>query len=122
MVQLSQKYAIPQTLRCMRKVPNTVALFNRYISRFQPEIEQEQSERRKGRPPTKREETLTQKLDSEEREFSSGFWMPDLETEEQVKKLNMWNGEWAGMSNLQYIRLTKEGVKQPSIFPPKGLS
>ncbi|EAU38327.1 predicted protein [Aspergillus terreus NIH2624] len=94
----------------------------RYINRSVPEIEQLQSERRKGRPPSKREEALVQRTDAEDREFKTGFWMPDFSSPDVIKALAAWKGDWSGLSALKYIRLTKEGGKQPSLFPPKGLS
>ena len=94
----------------------------RYINRSVPEIEQLQSERRKGRPPSKREEALLQRTEAENKEFKTGFWMPDLTEEDVVSALKRWNGNWSGLSPLKFVRLTKEGGKQASTFPPKGLS
>ncbi|KAL5337346.1 translation machinery-associated protein 16 [Aspergillus crustosus] len=97
-------------------------LVARYINRSVPEVEQLQSERRKGRPPSKREEALLQRTETESKEFRTGFWMPDLSQEDVVKSLAKWNGHWSGLSTMNFIRLTKEGEKQSSVFPPKGLS
>ncbi|EAW21642.1 translation machinery-associated protein 16 [Aspergillus fischeri NRRL 181] len=94
----------------------------RYINRSVPEIEQLQSERRKGRPPSKREEALLQRTEVENKEFKTGFWMPDLSQEDVIKGLASWNGDWSGLSMMKFIRITKDGGKQPSAFPPKGLS
>ena len=58
----------------------------------------------------------------EDKEFLSGFWMPDMSQQENLKKLKAWNGNWSSMSTLEFLRLTRDGVKQQSIFPPKGLS
>lgn len=87
-----------------------------------PEIEQLQSERRKGRPPSKREEALLQRTETENKEFQTGFWMPDLTDEDAVRALVKWNGNWSGLGAVKFIRLTKDGAKQASAFPPKGLS
>ncbi|KAJ0426255.1 translation machinery-associated protein 16 [Aspergillus carlsbadensis] len=99
-----------------------VDLVTRFINRSVPEIEQLQSERRKGRPPSKREEALLQRTDAENKEFKTGFWMPDLSQEDVVRTLSRWNENWSGLSSMQFIRLTKDGGKQASSFPPKGLS
>jgi translation machinery-associated protein 16 len=48
--------------------------------------------------------------------------MPDLSQEDVVKALFKWNGNWSGLSSMKFIRLTKDGGKQASSFPPKGLS
>ncbi|KAB8228391.1 translation machinery-associated protein 16 [Aspergillus alliaceus] len=97
-------------------------LIVRYINRSVPEIEQLQSERRKGRPPSKREEALLQRTDVENKEFKTGFWLPDLGQEEVLKALATWNGDWSGLSSMKFIRLTRDGGKQTSAFPPKGMS
>ena len=94
----------------------------RYIDRSIPEIHQLQQERRKGRPPTKREEALILRTETERKEFKTGFWAPDLADGPTVKSLAVWNGEWENLAILQFIRLTVNGEKQPSSFPPKGLS
>ncbi|KAL4779410.1 translation machinery-associated protein 16 [Aspergillus varians] len=97
-------------------------LIARFINRSVPEIEQLQSERRKGRPPSKKEEALLQRTEAENKEFKTGFWMPDLSDEDVVKALVKWNGNWSGLSAMKFIRLPKDGEKQASTFPPKGLS
>ncbi|KAI9925661.1 hypothetical protein ASPWEDRAFT_41786 [Aspergillus wentii DTO 134E9] len=93
-----------------------------YINRSNPEIEQLKSERRKGRPPSKREEVLLQRMDAESKEYKTGFWMPDFSQPEVLRALAIWNGDWSGLSMMKFIRFTKESGKQASSFPPKGLS
>lgn len=48
--------------------------------------------------------------------------MPDLTQDDVLKALEQWKGDWAGLGAMKFIRLTKDGKKQPSSFPPKGLS
>lgn len=71
---------------------------------------------------SKREEALTQRIETEQKEFSSGFWMPDISVEDGIKKLRLWNGNWSGLSVMPYIRFMSSGVKKQSSFPPNGLS
>lgn len=94
----------------------------RCINRDGEELAQLQQERRKGRPPTRREEALKQRTQTEEKEFKTGFWMPDLSDKDVLLALKHWNGEWSGLSPMKFIRLTPDGVKQTSSFPPKGMS
>jgi translation machinery-associated protein 16 len=94
----------------------------RCIHRDQEEIAQLKSERRKGRPPTRREELLLQRTETEEKEFKTGFWLPDMGDADVLHALKHWNGNWAGLSSVKFIRITQEGVKQASSFPPKGMS
>ncbi|MCJ1461887.1 hypothetical protein MMC07_000486 [Pseudocyphellaria aurata] len=97
-------------------------LIQRFIARHDEEIEQLQSERRPGRPSSNREDLLRQKLATEDREYGAGFWLPDMEDDENLMLLRSWNGEWTSLSNFKYVRLTRAGVKSPSKFPPKGQS
>ena len=97
-------------------------ILHRHINRSVPEIEQLQHERRKGRPPSKREEALVQRTEAENKELKTGFWMPDLSDEGVIKTLPRWNRDWSALSMMKFIRFTADGGKQPSAFPPKGLS
>ncbi|KAF3479965.1 uncharacterized protein GIQ15_06941 [Arthroderma uncinatum] len=101
---------------------DVVKLLQQYLDRLKPELKEQQDAHRKGRPPSKRQEVLTEKIAAEEKEYETGFWMPDLESEDNMKRLRNWNQEWSAMSNLKFVRLTKDGGKRPSLFPPKGLS
>lgn len=99
-----------------------VLTVNRCINRDAEELAQLQQERRKGRPPLRREEALSQRTQTEEKEFKTGFWMPDLSDEDAFLKLKHWNGEWTALSSAKFIRLVIGGEKQASSFPPKGMS
>ncbi|KAJ5692479.1 hypothetical protein N7462_001902 [Penicillium macrosclerotiorum] len=92
------------------------------INRDAEELEKLQQERRKGRPPIKREEALTQRTETEQKEFKTGFWVPELGDADVLHALKHWNGEWTGLSSMKFCRLTQDGVKQSSSFPPKGMS
>lgn len=96
--------------------------WSRHINRNVPEIERLQHERRKGRPPSKREEVLLQLTEAENKELKIGFWIPDLSDEGVVTRLSKWNGDWSSLSTMKFVRFTSDGEKQPSSFPPKGLS
>ena len=103
-------------------IPVDQSRLYRHINRSVPEIEQLQHERRKGRPPSKREEALLQRTEAENKELKTGFWMPDLSDEGVIKTLPRWNRDWSALSMMKFIRFTADGGKQPSAFPPKGLS
>lgn len=79
-------------------------------------------ERRPGRPSNNREDLMKQRYATEDQEYTAGFWLPDMENDENLKLLRNWNGEWTSLSNLKYVRLTRAGTKTPSSFPPKGRS
>lgn len=58
----------------------------------------------------------------DEKEFKAGFWMPDLTQEDVRTFLMAWNGDWSSLSSMKFIRLSQDGIKHASSFPPKGLS
>ncbi|EEH03166.1 suaprga1 [Histoplasma capsulatum G186AR] len=91
-------------------------LITRFIARHQPELDQLQQERRPGRPPVKREEVLREKIEAEGREFESGFWLPDMGDEENIKKLAKWNGEWSSMK--KNLRQPTFDVRCSNLQPP----
>jgi translation machinery-associated protein 16 len=104
------------TTLCSRLTPIS------YINRDTPEIEQLQSERRKGRPPSKREEALKERVQAEDREFTTGLWMPDLSDSYVMTTLKAWNRDWSGLSAMKFIRFKKNGEKLASSFPPNRMS
>jgi translation machinery-associated protein 16 len=93
-----------------------------YIARDADEYAKEQRERRPGRPASTREDALKKKLQVENQEYNSGYWIPDVTDAMVVHKLKEWEGLWPQLNTLKYIRITRTGVKQLSSYPPKGLS
>jgi translation machinery-associated protein 16 len=93
-----------------------------YLGRDDEEVAKLRAERRPGRPPATRQTLLEQHQATEQGEYASGFWVPDLEDEANLEKLKAWNGEWANLAILKFARITKAGGKKGSSFPPKGLS
>ncbi|KAI1986823.1 translation machinery-associated protein 16 [Ophidiomyces ophidiicola] len=93
-------------------------LIDKYLARYTSELTQLRQERRRGRPPSRREGVLSQQEVVEAREFSTGFWLPDLGSVDNLRKLKAWNGDWSAMSNLDFLRLRTDGSKQRSMFPP----
>jgi translation machinery-associated protein 16 len=98
------------------------AMIEDYLGRDDEEVLKLKAERRAGRPANTRQTLLEQNLATEQGEYASGFWVPDLENLENLKKLKEWNGQWAGLATLKFARISREGVKKESSFPPKGLS
>ena len=86
------------------------------------ELDSLKAERRRGRPPSSQEDRLRHRKEDELREYKSGFWAPDLRDEESRLRLERWNGEWAALNALTFVRIVSGGRIKPSSFPPKGLS
>ncbi len=80
------------------------------------------AERRPGRPPSTREDLLRQRQSLDEKEFVSGYWMPDLQDAKNLVALQDWTGDWVSLSTLKFVRISQDGVVHESSFPPKGQS
>lgn len=103
-------------------VPEIQAMIDDFLGRDDEELATLKAERRPGRPPSTRETLLKQNQAVEQGEYASGFWVPELEDAENLKMLKAWNGQWSGLPTLKFARISKDGVKRESSFPPKGLS
>lgn len=90
-----------------------------YISLNRGELEDLQRKRRLGRPRATREDVLMMQEEAEEKEYRSGFWMPDMRDEGNLEKLREWEGQWAGLNVLTFVRVPREGTAVESKFPPR---
>ena len=98
------------------------AMIEDYLGRDDEELAKLKAERRTGRPPSTRQTLLEQARATEQDEYAAGFWVPDLEDEAVLIRLKEWDGKWASLATLKYSRISKEGHKKVSSFPPKGMS
>ncbi|KAL8735563.1 MAG: hypothetical protein Q9166_000731 [cf. Caloplaca sp. 2 TL-2023] len=98
------------------------ALVEIYLGRDSSELTVLQSERRPGRPTSTKEDMLKQRIQAEANEYSSGYWIPDMEDGETIDKLQNWNEQWTSLGTLKFVRIAKDGTKHASSFPPKGKS
>jgi translation machinery-associated protein 16 len=103
-------------------IPEIQAMIEDYLGRDDEEVLKLKAERRPGRPASTRQTLLEQNIAVEQGEYASGFWVPDLEDAENLKMLKAWSGKWSGLATLKFARISKEGVKKESSFPPKGMS
>lgn len=99
-----------------------VADCSSYIARDDEELEVLKAQRRPGRPPSTQEDRLRHRVENDEAEYRSGFWIPDVRDEDVRVKLSRWSGEWSALNTLKFIRIASGGGIKPSSFPPKGLS
>jgi translation machinery-associated protein 16 len=93
-----------------------------YLGRDDEELAKLKAERRAGRPPATRQTLLELQRSTEQDEYAAGFWVPDIEDVINLRKLKEWNGQWAQLATLKFARISKEGFKKESSFPPKGMS
>lgn len=112
---------LPETLHPM-DMKSIQALISDYLARNDEELDQLKAERRPGRPASNRQTLLEEQKKVEEREYKSGFWLPNLQDEESLVKLDQSKGDWAGLGVLRYVRVDTNGVARDSQFPPRGAS
>ncbi len=93
-----------------------------YIARDDEVLANLTAQRRAGRPPSSQEDRLRQRIESEEAEYRSGFWVPDLRDEDGRSKLQRWTGEWSALNALKFVRIALSGGIKLSSFPPRGRS
>lgn len=97
-------------------------LVEQFIGREDEELAELKAAQRPGRPRSKAEDRILDRIKAEQKEHKSGFWLPDLRDTDSLEKLQRWGGQWAGMNTLKYVRVHKDANIKPSSFPPKGLS
>lgn len=97
-------------------------LVEAFIGRENDELSELQAAQRPGRPKSKAEERIQLRIDAEQHEFESGFWIPELRKPDSIAELARWKDDWGGLNTLKFVRVNKSGVIKPSSFPPKGLS
>ncbi|KAM0716150.1 hypothetical protein Q7P37_008664 [Cladosporium fusiforme] len=111
------KEHLPDTLHPFDKAELQAAA-EEYLTHMDEEIHQLQSERRAGRPASTRQQLLEQAKDGEKKEYESGLWMPNLQDEQTLIKLDAWQYDWLSLSNMNFIRLDPEGIIKEAHFPP----
>lgn len=95
---------------------------DRYLNREDEEMMGLKTARRPGRPSSTREDLLKQKMAVEEKEYMTGFWIPDMQDSDNLAQLLVWNGEWGSLNTIKFVRLPRNGTAKSSNFPPKGQS
>ncbi|KAF2481826.1 translation machinery-associated protein 16 [Neohortaea acidophila] len=122
---------IDRVFFCQDRLPATLhplgleevqEIVEEYLARHDEELEQLKAERRAGRPPSTRQTLLEQQKTVDAQEYESGLWLPNLQDEETLVKLDVWQGDWTGLANMRFVRLEKRGVAKESQFPPRGAS
>jgi translation machinery-associated protein 16 len=108
---------LPDTLHPFEKAELQAAA-KEYLTHMDEEINQLQAERRSGRPATTRQQVLELAKDAEKKEYVSGLWVPNLQDEQTLIKLDAWQYDWLSLSNMGFIRIDSEGLVKEAQFPP----
>lgn len=111
------KEHLPETLHPYDKAELQAAA-EEYLTHMDEEINQLQSERRAGRPATTRHQQLELAKEGEKKEYASGLWMPNLQDEQTLIKLDAWQFDWLSLSNMSFVRVDADGLVKEAQFPP----
>lgn len=117
-----------------------------FVHQYDEELDDLKKARRPGRPASTREDLLKVKINVLEKEYESGFCeyypscahpscffasnhvacvtngnsvTPETTTEEDALRLERWEGSWAYLTGIKWVRITGNAT-QPSSFPPRG--
>ena len=112
---------LPDTLHPL-EIEKIQSLILEYLARNDAELDELKAERRPGRPASNRQSLLEEHRKTEEHEYEAGLWLPNLQDEETLVKLDKWNGDWIGLGGLRFVRIDRSGSVKESQFPPRGAS
>ncbi|KAF3763778.1 hypothetical protein M406DRAFT_262813 [Cryphonectria parasitica EP155] len=98
----------------------TQAFISQYVHQYDEQYDAVRKTRRPGRPASAREDLLKMKVDALEKEHQNGFFVPDLSKQENLDLLDRWEGSWAFLASLSWVRISKTGTIKPSAFPPSS--
>ncbi|KAL6870517.1 translation machinery-associated protein 16 [Trichoderma novae-zelandiae] len=103
------------------EVPAIQALIHTYVHQYDEEYDAVRKTRRAGRPSSTKEDLLKIKMAALEKEYSTGFLIPDITSAESVKLLDAWEGSWAYLTSLPWIKVTDAGNVRKSELPSKAI-
>ncbi|KXT09434.1 hypothetical protein AC579_2518 [Pseudocercospora musae] len=107
---------LPETLHPL-EIADTQTLIEQFLARHDEEVAALKAERRPGRPASTRQTLLEQQIKTEHAEYESGFWVPNMQDEEALQKLDVWNGSWLALAPLRFVRVDKAGgVKDTTLL------
>ncbi|KAK6842909.1 hypothetical protein PG987_003769 [Apiospora arundinis] len=95
-------------------------LVKTYVHQYDEELSELKKARRPGRPASTKEDLLKVKISTLQKEYETGFLLPDLTSDANVMLLDRFEGSWSYLTNLKWIKLSEDGTVKPSMFPPKG--
>lgn len=90
------------------------AIIEDFINQNNEELEKLKSERRKGRPPTNRQNLLEEKLKHDLDVYKTGFKIPDISDKLTVERVRDWNGTTGATTVMKFIRISKDMTEFPT--------
>ncbi|UKZ76333.1 hypothetical protein TrVFT333_004035 [Trichoderma virens FT-333] len=98
------------------------ALIHTYVHQYDEEYEAVKKTRRAGRPASTKEDLLKMKISALEEEYTKGFLVPDIISAETVKLLDAWEGSWAYLATIPWIKVTTTGNVRKAELPSKAIN
>ncbi|KAJ0377823.1 hypothetical protein COL26b_004034 [Colletotrichum chrysophilum] len=94
-----------------------------FVHQYDEEYAEVKKTRRPGRPASAKEDLLKLKISTLEDEYKgNGFYLPDLTNDSNILMLDRWEGSWAYLASVAWVRINADGNIKKSSFPPKGSS
>lgn len=120
LIELENKMTDDESTSTELDEPTIRSLIHDWISRDDEELDALKSSRRPGQPATARQTAIEQQIETEQKEYTSGFWMPDLRSVQNIGELKLWAGRWDGLGRTKFVRVPSEGDFEDSAWPPRG--
>ncbi|KAK1638821.1 translation machinery-associated protein 16 [Colletotrichum phormii] len=94
-------------------------LISKFVHQYDEEYAEVKKTRRAGRPANAKEDLLKLKISNLEEEYKIGFYLPDLTNSSNVTLLDRWEGSWAYLTSVAWVKITSDGNVRTSSFPPR---
>lgn len=91
-----------------KKYSKLICDYLRWVHRDDAELSRMQSERRARRPASPKEDLLKQRINRELEEFRTGFYVPDLQSWENMEWLQRWDGSVGALAQVKFVRISKD--------------
>lgn len=84
------------------------------MHRSDDELSRMRAERRPGRPTSAKGDILKQRVTRELEEYRTGFYIPNLQSSENIERLQRWDGSVGSLAQVKFTRISKDS-------PPMGI-
>lgn len=89
-----------------------------FVHQHDEEYEEAKSARRPGRPSSSKEDLLKARVVKLEKEYQTGIYMPDLTSSANLDAFDRWEGSYAFLAGLSWVKFLPSGEMKPASFPP----
>lgn len=89
------------------KISDMKIFIEAFIDRDNEELEEMRNERRPGRPSTKKQDLLENRIKKEKHQYLTGWSVPNLTDVDTVELLRKWKGDQGGVTVIKHIICSK---------------